>query len=145
MKIAVGADHAGFRRKEELRGHLAKRGHEVVDFGTDGETSVDYPDFAGKVARSVSTGECERGLLICGSGIGMSIAANKVHGIRAAVCPDALSAEMSRRHNDANVLCLGARTTTETQAYSILETWLITPFEGGRHQRRVEKIRDLES
>lgn len=145
MKIAVGADHAGYRLKETLREELRRRGCEVVDRGTGSEDSVDYPDFAEAVARSVGGGECERGVLVCGTGIGMAITANKVRGVRAAVCHDVRTAEMSRRHNDANVLCLGARVVEPACAVEMLRAWLETPFEGGRHERRVEKIRRLDS
>jgi ribose 5-phosphate isomerase B len=144
MKIAVGSDHAGFEAKEKLRLHLAKLGHEVLDAGTKSLESCDYPDFAVAVARAVASREAERGVLVCGSGIGMSIAANKVAGVRAAVVTDELAAEMCRRHNDANVLCLGARVTPAERMASLAEIFLKTAFEGGRHERRVAKISDAE-
>lgn len=140
MKIAVGADHAGWGRKESLKGVLEERGLEIVDVGTDGEASVDYPDFAFEVGRRVAAGEAGLGLLVCGSGIGMSIAANKVAGVRAATCSDPLSARLARQHNDANVLCLGARITGPDLHADILASFLDARFEGGRHARRVGKI-----
>lgn len=145
MKIAVGSDHAGWKAKEELRAHLVALGHEVADAGTGGEASCDYPDFAFQVAERVGRGEAERGLLVCGSGIGMAIAANKVKGVRAVACESAFAAEMSRRHNDTNVLCLGARQTPAAEQRRFLELWLATPFEGGRHAGRVGKIGAYEA
>lgn len=144
MRVALGSDHRGVEQRVPLRALLEQRGHEVVDLGTNSSESVDYPDIAALVARRVANGEADRGLLICGTGIGMSIAANKVHGIRAAVCRLPEAAEMSRRHNDANVLCLSGAVAPADNA-TILAKWLETPFEGGRHQRRVDKISDLES
>ncbi|MBI2900022.1 MAG: ribose 5-phosphate isomerase B [Planctomycetes bacterium] len=144
MKIAVGADHAGFRIKDELKKRLAALGHSVEDAGTDSEQSVDYPDFAERVGRAIAEGRADRGVLVCGTGIGMSIAANKIAGVRAAVVTDPLTAEMSRRHNDANVFCAGARVLAPEKIAELLDLWLKTPFEGGRHERRVEKIRRLE-
>jgi ribose 5-phosphate isomerase B len=144
MKIAIGADHAGFRLKEDLKALLGRRGHDVEDLGTGGDVSVDYPDFAVRVARAVAEGRAERGLLVCGTGIGMSMTANKVPGVRAAVCTDDFTARMARAHNDANVLCLGARVLGTGVAESALEAFLATAFEGGRHERRVEKIRALD-
>ena len=145
MKVALGSDHAGFEVKEHLRARLESLGHQVVDVGTRGTESCDYPDFAEKVARAVAGGGAERGVLICGTGIGMSMAANKVAGVRAAVVTDELSAEMSRRHNDANVFCAGARMMASDRIAKLVELFLATPFEGGRHERRVKKISDLES
>ena len=145
MIIAVGSDHAGFELKEELKEVLAALGHEVKDLGTATPDSCDYPRFAARVARSVAAGEAERGLLVCGTGIGMSMAANKVRGIRAALCFDAETARMSRAHNDANVLCLGARTSAAGRAREMVEVWLRTEFEGGRHRRRVDQIHALEA
>lgn len=145
MRIAIGADHAGYTLKEVLVAHLREQGVEVVDFGTHGPDSVDYPDYAHRVAEAVARGEADFGVLICGTGIGMSITANKVPGIRAAAVSDVYSAKMSRAHNDANVLCLGGRVVGPGLAIEILETWLRTPFEGGRHARRLEKIRRIES
>lgn len=144
MKIAIGADHAGFAAKEEIKSVIKALGHQVVDAGTSSDASVDYPDFADKVAQSVVTREADRGVLICGTGIGMSIAANKVHGIRAALVTDEKTADLSRRHNDANVFCAGARVTPVVKIAESLKVWLETPFEGGRHQNRVNKIMALE-
>ena len=145
MKIAIGADHAGFAAKEEIKAVIKALGHQVVDAGTASDASVDYPDFAEKVARAVVDGGADRGVLICGTGIGMSIAANKVHGIRAAVIADEKTAELSRKHNDANVFCAGARMTPLPRIAESLKVWLETPFEGGRHQNRVNKISALEA
>ncbi len=144
MKIAVGSDHAGFHIKQKVVGWLRQRGYEVEDVGTHTDARCDYPDYARIVAEKVSRGAVERGILVCGSGIGMSIAANKVSGVRAAECFDSLTAQVSRAHNDANVLCFGARLVEEEAARNIVEIWLNTPFEGGRHAQRVEKIKELE-
>jgi ribose 5-phosphate isomerase B len=144
MKIALGADHAGFVAKEEIRAVLKAMGHEVVDVGTASEMSCDYPDFAVAAARKVASGECERGVLICGTGIGMSIAANKVPGVRAALIFDEKMAEISRSHNDANVFCAGARVMPVIRIAESLKIWLQTPFQGGRHAKRVEKISKIE-
>lgn len=144
MKIAIGADHAGFQLKNRLRDLLTRLGHEALDFGTNAADSVDYPDFAERVGTAVSAGVAERGLLVCGTGIGMAIAANKVHGVRAACCNNLFNVHLARAHNDANVLTLGAREVAAEHAEVILETFLDTPYEGGRHERRVEKIRALE-
>jgi ribose 5-phosphate isomerase B len=144
MKVAIGADHAGVEAKGKLLEVIRALGHEAVDVGTCGTESVDYPDFAALVARKVAAGECERGVLVCGTGIGMSIAANKVDGIRAALVGDDAGAELSRRHNDANVFCAGARTHPAARLAELLRTWLSTPFDGGRHERRIGKIRALE-
>src|SRR2546423_206860 len=130
--IAVGADHAGFALKQHLDQWLAAEGHRVLDVGTHSSDSVDYPDFAAAVAHAVSAGEAERGLLVCGTGIGMAIAANKVSGIRAGVCADVETARLSRQHNDLNVLALAGRATSEDGAVAIVRAWLETPFEGGR-------------
>jgi len=138
--IALGSDHAGFGLKEKIKQYLEKKGLEIKDYGCFSEESVDYPDYAEKVARAVSSNEAEKGILICGTGIGMSIAANKVSGIRAAVCWDEKSAEMSRRHNDANILCIGARLIDQELALRIVDIWLSTDFDGGRHVKRVKKI-----
>jgi ribose 5-phosphate isomerase B len=140
MKIAIGSDHRGFDAKRRLAAVLRQMGHEVLDVGPDGKDSVDYPDFAFQVAQAVNQGRVERGILICGTGIGMCIAANKVAGVRAAPCHDSITAEMSRRHNDANVLCLSADLLGEELMERMARIWLDTPFEGGRHARRVEKI-----
>jgi ribose 5-phosphate isomerase B len=142
--VALGADHAGWELKEHLKGWLIAQGHQVVDFGTQAPQSVDYPDYALAVGEAVTRGEAERGLLVCGTGIGMAIAANKVVGIRAAACTDTFSARMSREHNDANVLALGARLTGRETALEILRVWLETAFAGGRHLGRLGKIADLE-
>ena len=144
MKVAIGADHAGFAAKEELKILLRALGHPAEDVGTFSEASCVYPDFAERAARKVASGECERGVLICGTGIGMAIAANKVPGIRAAVVTDERTAELSRRHNDANVFCAGARVLPVVKIAEALKVWLQTPFEGGRHVQRVEKIRGME-
>jgi len=140
MKVALGADHAGFELKEHVKRWLTEHGHEVIDFGTDSTDSVDYPDYAFAASEAVSKGQADVGVLSCGTGIGVSIAANKVRGIRAAVVDDAESAALSRAHNNANVLCLGGRRTTPEQADAILEAWFSTEFAGGRHARRVDKI-----
>jgi ribose 5-phosphate isomerase B len=142
--IALGADHAGFPLKQALKSWLAARGHLVFDLGTHSTESVDYPDYAAAVARMVCAGRAERGLLVCGSGIGMAIAANKIPGIRAAVAGDAATAQLSREHNDTNVLALGARVTGAGEAALIVQAWLDTPFAGGRHARRVDKLADLD-
>ena len=142
--IALGCDHGGYTLMREIKALLDEKGLSYLDFGTDSETSVDYPDFAKPVAQAVSGGQCERGILVCGTGIGMSIASNKVSGIRAALCGDCFSAEMTRRHNDTNILCLGARTTGAGLALKITEIFLETPCEGGRHALRVEKIMEME-
>ena len=144
MKIAAGADHAGYRLKEHLVGMVETLGHQVTNLGTQSEESVDYPDFAAKVASAVADGRADLGLLVCGTGIGVAIAANKVDGIRAATCNDLFTSQMSRAHNDANVLTLGARVVGEGLAEDIVRTFLETEYQAGRHQRRVEKIRALE-
>lgn len=142
--IALGADHAGFPLKEDLKVWLIGRGYEVVDCGAQSSESVDYPDYAAAVAGAVTAGKAERGVLVCGSGIGMAMAANKVPGIRAAACADVYTARLSREHNDANVLALGARITARDAAVEILGAWLAAEFAGGRHARRVDKIAALE-
>jgi ribose 5-phosphate isomerase B len=142
--VALGADHAGFPLKQDLKPWLVAQGHTVLDVGTHSGESVDYPDFAAAVARAVSSGEAQRGVLVCGTGIGMAISANKVPGIRAAVCGDVATACISRQHNDLNVLALGARVTSTAQAIEIVRAWLETPFEGGRHEGRVAKIAALD-
>jgi ribose 5-phosphate isomerase B len=144
MRIIVGSDHRGYQVKQKIIDLVRRLGHEALDEGTDGGASVDYPDIAALVGSMVSKGEVDRGILICGTGIGMSIAANKFPGVRAAPCHDDLTAEMSRRHNDLNVLCLSADMLGEKLIDRMVEIWLNTPFEGGRHARRVEKIADLE-
>lgn len=145
MKIAIACDHAAYEMKAHVVEILKGKNMEVLDFGTNGPESVDYPDFAAKVSGSVSSGESERGILICGTGLGMSMAANKYKDIRAALCSEPVSARLSREHNDSNVLCLGARMIGTVMADDIVSVWLDTPFEGGRHARRVEKITSLWS
>ena len=145
MKIAIGSDHRGYEVKRRIVTVLERLGHDVLDAGTTGRESVDYPDFAFQVARAVGEGRVERGILICGTGIGMCIAANKVHGVRAAPCHDSITAEMSRRHNDANVLCLSADLLGADLIDRMVRIWLTTPFESGRHARRVEKITRFEA
>lgn len=140
MKIAVGADHAGFEAKEELKKLLEALGHAVVDVGTHSKESCDYPDYARQVAEAVANRQVDRGVLVCGTGIGMSMTANKVRGVRASLITDPFTSEMSRRHNDANVFCAGARVLDVEKMKSLLKLWLETPFEGGRHERRVAKI-----
>ena len=144
MKIAIGADHAGYELKEKVRRWLVQHGIEVDDRGTNSSESVDYPDYARAVAEEVSRKDADFGILVCGSGIGMAIVANKVPGVRAANVSSEQEAELSRAHNDANVLTLGARLMDEHNAFQILDVWLSTPFAGGRHQRRVDKIADIE-
>ena len=140
-KIAIGSDHAGFAIKEALKKHLLEKGYDVADFGTDSEASCDYPDFAFQVADCVAAKKADKGVLICGTGIGMSMAANKVRGIRAAVVGDAFSAEATRSHNDANILCMGARVIDEEKAKEFLDIFLSTPFsEGENHIRRIGKL-----
>ena len=145
MRIAIGADHAGVALKDQLKQWLSDRGDTVQDLGTHSSDSVDYPDFATAVAHEVADGRAERGLLVCGSGIGMAIAANKVAGIRAAAVVDEASARLSREHNDANVLALGARLTAKEEAQELLRIFLTTAYEGGRHQRRVDKISAMDT
>jgi RpiB/LacA/LacB family sugar-phosphate isomerase len=144
MRFALGSDHAGLALKERMAARLRELGHEVADLGTHTDESVDYPDYGFAVGEAVAGGRADRGLLVCGTGLGMSYAANKVQGIRAALCTSPEMAEMSRRHNDANVLVLGGRTTPPEDATRILEAWLSSEFEGGRHERRVRKILEYE-
>lgn len=143
--IALGSDHGGYLLKEELKKHLDEKGIEYKDLGTDSSASCDYPVYAEKVCRAIQSGECEKGILICGTGIGMSMCANKCKGIRAAVCGDHFSAEFTRRHNDANVLCMGARTIGPGVALQIADIFLTTEFEGGRHEKRVSMMMELEN
>jgi ribose 5-phosphate isomerase B len=143
-KIAIGADHAGFHTKELIKKFLAAQGYEIDDVGTSSEESVDYPDFARAVAERVAAGREQLGILLCGTGIGMSIAANKVPGVRAALAHDIMTAHMAREHNDANVLTIGARIVPDEQAIAIVREFLSTAFAGGRHQRRVDKIIELD-
>jgi ribose 5-phosphate isomerase B len=140
MKIAIGNDHGGLTFKGEILDLLQELGHEAEDFGCNSPESVDYPDYADLVCRAILDGRCQRGILICGSGVGMSMAANRRPGIRAALCQEQFTARMSREHNNANVLCLGARVVGPSLAVEIVRTWLATDFEGGRHQRRIEKF-----
>ena len=140
MKIAIGSDHAGYKMKETVIAHLREKGIEVDDVGTHSEASVDYTDFAKKVAGKVSDGTADRGVLMCGTGLGMCMAANRFRGVRAALANDLFSAIMSRRHNDANILVMGGRLIGDVLALQLVDTWLETPFEGGRHQRRLEKM-----
>jgi len=144
MKIAIGADHAGFELKEKIKARLKQQGIEVQDQGTASAESVDYPDFARKVGASVAGKKADLGVLVCGSGIGMAIAANKVSGIRAANVSTEYEAEKSREHNDANVVTIGSRILDEAKAFSIVDIFLKTPFAGGRHQQRVDKIAAIE-
>jgi ribose 5-phosphate isomerase B len=144
MRIAIGADHAGFTLKNDLRDALRADGHEVADFGTDSTTSTDYPEYALKVAKQVASGEADRGVLVCATGIGMSIAANKVHGIRAALGTNPEEVRLVRAHNNANVLTFGEKFIDAPTAENLTKIFLEAPFEGGRHQRRVEKIAALE-
>lgn len=144
MKIAIGADHAGYEQKERLKALLAARGHAVLDLGTTSPESTDYPRYAFQVAEAVRDGRAERGVLICDSGNGIAIAANKVDGIRAAIAVNPWQAEMSRRHNDANVLVLGSALTPAAEEAAVLDAWLTAPFEGGRHARRIGQISEYE-
>ena len=140
MKISIGADHGGFKLKEEIKDHLKKRKIAFKDLGTFSEESVDYPDIGKRVARAVASKKYKFGILVCGTGLGMSMVANRVKGIRAALCHNVYTAKMSRAHNDANILCLGGRVLKKALALKIVDAFLKTPFEGGRHLRRVKKI-----
>ena len=144
MNIALGADHAGFELKQKIKAHLEQQGIKVADEGTNSTESVDYPDFARKVGESVASKQADLGVLVCGSGIGMAIAANKVPGIRAANVSTEYEAEKSREHNDANVVTIGSRILEEQEAFTIVDTFIRTAFAGGRHQRRVDKIAEIE-
>jgi ribose 5-phosphate isomerase B len=144
MKVAIACDHRGYAVKQRIAAQIQDRGHEVVDFGTDNPKACDYPDFGIPAARAVALGYVERGILIDGSGIGMSILANKLPGVRAAICHDELTAEISRRHNNANILCFAADLLGDELIRRIIDAWLLTPFEQGRHSRRVEKVTQLE-
>ena len=145
MRIALGADHAGFELKEKIKQHLLTQGFDICDRGTDSAESVDYPDFARAVGEEVSAAKAEWGILVCGAGIGMAIAANKVPGIRAANIHNEIEAQLSREHNNTNVLALGGRMLDETTALGIVDRWLNTAFAGGRHQRRIDKISEMET
>ena len=144
MKIAIASDHGGFALRQEVAAYLRELGHQVEDFGCPSPESCDYPDFAAPAAKAVAAGTCERGIVICSTGIGISIAANKVAGIRCALCGDLLSAELTRQHNNANMLALGAFLTPLPLAKRIVDVFLTTEFQGGRHQRRIDKIAALE-
>ena len=145
LTIAIGADHAGYHLKEKIKDFLLLKNYRVLDFGTNSTESTHYPLFAREVCLSIQRGESQRGILICGTGIGMSIASNKFKGIRSALCFNEYMARMSRKHNDANVLCLGSRVIGEELALSIVEAWLSADFEGGRHTQRVELIKQMEN
>ena len=140
MKIAIASDHAGYRYKEVLKEHLAGLGHEVVDFGTDSEASVDYPVFIRPAAEAVAAGTCDRAIVLGGSGNGEAMAANRVGGVRCALCWDLTTSRLAREHNDANALALGQRLISIERALEIVDTWLVTPFEGGRHQERIRLL-----
>ena len=142
--IAIACDHGGLELKETVKAHLQEKGYEVRDFGTNSTDSCDYPDFGAPAARAVAAGECEKGILICTTGIGMSLVANKIPGIRCGLCSDPLSASLTRRHNDTNVLAMGAGIIGSNLALEIVDVWLTTAFEGGRHQRRIDKVMALE-
>jgi ribose 5-phosphate isomerase B len=144
MKVAIASDHRGFHLKEKVISLLKSKGHEVIDDGPASENSVDYPEFAALVARKVSNKEVDRGILICGTGIGMAIAANKFPGVRAAACADEVTAELSRRHNDLNILCLSGDLISSRVCERLVEIWMDTEFEGGRHARRIDRIAELE-
>jgi ribose 5-phosphate isomerase B len=140
----MGCDHAGYPLKVELKAYLSEHGHEVLDFGTDSEETVDYPDFCAAAARAVVDGRADRGIVLGGSGQGEQLVANKVQGVRAALCNDPHLAELSRRHNDANVLSMGARLVAVQLAREIVQLWLDTPFDGGRHERRLQQVAEIE-
>ncbi len=144
MKIGLGSDHGGYELKEKIKKHLEDRNIEYVDYGTDSLESVDYPDYGKKTAEGVINGDCDRAIVVCGTGIGISVAANKVKGIRCALCSDTYSARMSREHNNANMLALGGRVLGEDLAKEIVDSWLDGEFAGGRHARRVDKIMEIE-
>ncbi|MBN2070349.1 MAG: ribose 5-phosphate isomerase B [Candidatus Krumholzibacteriota bacterium] len=145
MKVAVGSDHRGYPLKERIKKMLASEGHQVTDLGTDSTDSVDYPDYGIAVAEMTAAGDVDRGIVVCGSGIGISIAANKVRGIRAALCHTTEEARMTRLHNDSNVLALAEKTNNDPDVEEIVRVWLDTRFEGGRHQARIDKIKDYEN
>ena len=144
MKLALACDHGGFKLKETVKKHLEEKGYEVVDFGTYNEESCDYPDYESKAAFAVAKKECEKGIVICGTGIGVSIVANKVHGIRCALVHDVFSAKATRQHNDTNMMAMGARVIGEGLALEIVDAWLNASYEGGRHDLRIEKMMALE-
>ena len=143
MKIALGCDHAAYELKEAIKEKLSAEGHEVLDMGCDSTESVDYPKYGHAVGRAVAAGDAERGIAVCGSGIGISIACNKVPGVRAALCTSVEMAEMCRRHNNANVVCMGARMISQELAFDIIDKWMVTEFEGGKHERRINELEDI--
>ncbi len=145
MKIALGSDHGGFELKEHIRQYLINKNIEVLDCGTDSEESVDYPEFGYKTAKAIKDGEAELGIICCGTGIGISISANKVKGIRCALCSDCYSAKMAKEHNNSNILALGARVIGKDLAIEIVDAWLQAEFQGGRHERRVNKMMEIEN
>ena len=145
MKIAIGCDHGALDLKNKVIAHLTAKGYEVVNFGTDTLDSCDYPDFAGPAAKAVASGECDKGIVLCTTGIGVSITANKVKGIRCALLSDVMSARMTRQHNDTNMMAIGAAVVGPMLALEIIDTWLGTDYEGGRHQRRIDKMMALEN
>ena len=145
MKIAIGCDHGALDLKNKVIAHLTAKGYEMVNFGTDTLDSCDYPDFAGPAAKAVASGECDKGIVLCTTGIGVSITANKVKGIRCALLSDVMSARMTRQHNDTNMMAIGAAVVGQMLALEIIDTWLGTEFEGGRHQRRIDKMMALEN
>ena len=145
MKIAIGCDHGALDLKNKVIAHLTAKGYEVVNFGTDTLDSCDYPDFAGPAAKAVASGECDKGIVLCTTGIGVSITANKVKGIRCALLSDVMSARMTRQHNDTNMMAIGAAVVGQMLALEIIDTWLGAEYEGGRHQRRVDKMMALEN
>jgi ribose 5-phosphate isomerase B len=144
MKIAIGSDHVGFPLKQHITQYLKEKGHVVTDLGTDGTERVDYPVYGKKVAKEVASGAVDRGILICGTGVGISIAANKVHGIRAVVCSEPYSARLARQHNNANIVAFGGRVVGESIAEMIVDEFLATEYEGGRHQKRIDMISEIE-
>ena len=145
MKISIGCDHGALALKNKVVSHLEKQGHEVKDFGTYTADSCDYPEFAAAAARAVASGECEKGIVLCTTGIGVSITANKVKGVRCALLSDVMSARMTREHNDTNMMAIGAAVVGKMLAFEIIDTWLGTEFEGGRHQRRIDKMMAYEA
>jgi ribose 5-phosphate isomerase B len=145
MKLAIGSDHAGYEMKEEIKKYLEEKGYEVKDYGTNSTESCDYPEFGEKVGRAVASGECEEGVLVCGTGIGISLAANKVKGIRAAVCSEPVSARLAKQHNNANIIAFGARIVGMEEAKGIVDAFLSAEFLGGRHEKRVNMISDIEN
>lgn len=143
MKIAIGSDHAAYELKEAIKEKMIAEGHDILDMGCDSTESVDYPKYGHAVGRAVAAGDAERGIAVCGSGIGISIACNKVPGIRAALCTSVEMAEMCRRHNNANVICMGARMIPQQLAFDMIDTWMNTEFEGGKHERRINELDDI--